>query len=528
MPNYRSNSNTSHCMMFRTLPDGFIVNNMLVFGAPAGGYVAIAFEVNLPDLQTASSAERNRRQDGIAKLLRQLPAGWSLQFLSFQDHGDAPRLLAYHQQTDGCSNPKVRILRHGNFITLWQRLEQGKLRRRRTVIFVGRPLASTSGPWGQSQTAAHYAGLLEEARNSFREWQHALEEIVLSLGGRSSALTDADLARLWSNALNPSFGERLGYDPAEGYDLTHSLLDNCWHSELRSQWRQGFVLDGWLHLAFSLKRLPSETYHTIIYRLTHLPFGELIATTHIRRMDREPVLRRTQAALDRIHQQLKRQPNERLAVAAGQLQEKVRRLAGGEVVPLELELIVIVRAKTADELSAMAAAVKSAFHGMNGAQYYEATLPASARNLFAQALPGWMWSRRRGFVHYAEDHYAADLASLASSFPGHPGPVEALFTGADSNLVNVVMFLGQGTAATPQNLIALGATGTGKSLVIAKLLLETQRSFGFTATAEEGLSQAPYTSSFGVEPIVFRLDGRQTINLFDTQGVPLSAFACAC
>jgi type IV secretory pathway VirB4 component len=239
------------------------------------------------------------------------------------------------------------------------------------------------------------------------------------------------------------------------------------------------------------------------------------------------MLRRTQAALDRINQQLKRQPNERLSVAEGQQQEKVRRLASGEVVPLEMELVVLVRAKTADELSAKAAAIKSAFQGMNGAQYYEATLAASARNMFAHCLPGWMGSRRRSFVHYGEDRYVADLLPLANTFAGHPGAVEALFPGPDSNLVNAAMFLGEGRAATPQNVIIPGAPGTGKSLVLTKLLLETEPSFGFTGLVEEGLSQAPYTRSFGVEPIVFRLDGRQTLNPFDTQGLPLSSFARA-
>ena len=508
-------------------PDGYLADGLLVFDGPAGCHVAMGFALDLPDLQTASFGERNRAQDLVATLIRQLPEDWTLQVQTFQDSSDGPRLLAYQQDTERCSNPTARRLRNINFVTNWHRLEQGELRRRRVVLFVGRRLAPASAPRARDAAEQYYNTRLAEARSSLQGWQHTLNEVMIGLGGRCTPLTDTDLARLWAGTLNPSFGQRLDFDPAAGYDLQRSLLDNVWHSELRGQGRQGFVLDGWPHLAFSLKRLPSETYFTILQRLTELPFGDFTVTTHVRRLDKERVLKRTQAALDRIHQQLKQKPNERLSVAAGQFQEKVRRLATGEVVPLEFELVVIVRARTAEELSMRAASIKSAFPAMNGAQYYEATLAASARNLFALTLPGWMGSRHRGFVHYGEDRYVADLLPLAATFAGHPGPVQALFPGRESNLVNVVTFLGEGEAATPQNFIIIGAPGTGKSLAFNKLLFESELGYGFTAIVEEGLSQAPYTRSFGIQPIVFRLDGTQTINPFGTQGLPLFSFARA-
>jgi hypothetical protein len=515
-------------MLFNApFPDGHLVGGLLVFGGPAGGHVAMGFELELPSWLTASFGERNQAQDRVVTLVRQVPSEWTLQVQTFQDSGDGPRLLAYQQETERCMNPTARLVRNTNFIRLWEQMEQGELRRRRVVLFIGRSLAPAPGPWRRRPAEAHYEQRLAEARRSFLDWQHTLDEVVQGLGGRCAALNDADLARLWANAFNPSFSERLHFDPATGYDLERSLLDNCWHSELRGQGRQGFVLDGWSHLAFGLKRLPSETYFTLLHRLTHLPFGDFTVTAHIRRLDKEQVLQRTQAALDRIHRQLQRKPDERLSVTAAQLQEKVRRLAGGEVVPLEFELVVIVRAQTPEDLSAKAAAIKSAFSAMNGAQYLEATLPATARNLFAHTLPGWMGSRRRGFVHYGEDRYVADLLPLASTFAGHPGPVQSLLPGTEYNLVNVVTFLGEGEAATPQNVIIIGAPGTGKSLALLKLLLETELFYGFTGLVEEGLSQAPYTRSFGVEPIVFRLDGTQTLNPFDTQGLPLSSFARA-
>ena len=155
------------------------------------------------------------------------------------------------------------------------------------------------------------------------------------------------------------------------------------------------------------------------------------------------------------------------------MDDKVRRLASGEGVPLEIEFIVIVRAQTPDALAAKAAPIKSALSAMNGAQYYEATLPATSRELFAKTLPGWMWSRHPGIRHYAEERSTADLLPWCGSFGGHPGPTDSLFPGANANLVNLVNFLGEGPGLTPQNLVILGATGTGKSRALLKLLMET-------------------------------------------------------
>ena len=161
-----------------------------------------------------------------------------------------------------------------------------------------------------------------------------------------------------------------------------SLLENCWNSELRSLGREGFFLDGYYHLAMSLKRLPGETYPSLNHSLTHLPFNGITLVADIRRLAKEPILRRAQASVDRIHQQTKRKPDEGLAVTQAQLDEKIRRLTRGDVVPLQFELTILLRAKTQGELSEMSAAVKAAVQTMNGALVYEATLPSSSRNLF--------------------------------------------------------------------------------------------------------------------------------------------------
>ncbi len=459
--------------MFDTLPDGYVFGDLIQFPGPAGGHVASGLWIQMPDMQKTSFEQRNQAQDVIGLILRLLPENWSLQVIQFQDSGDGLRLLEYQRQTEKCANPAARLLRNANFISLSQRRERHELRCVRVVIFFGCPLSPDTISWLRQPSEREYAHLLSEARTAFAQFKQTVHQSLEPIGGRAIPLTEADHVRLWANTLNPSFSERVSYDPTTHFDPERSLLESFWHSELRGLGRQGFVLDGWLYLALTLKRLPTETYPTIIHRLVHLPFGDFTTTVHVHRLDKEIVLNRLRPALDRIHHQLARKPDERLAVARAQMDEKVRRLASGEGVPFEIEFIVIVRARTSEELAAKAAAVKSAIQAMNGAQYYEATLPATSRQLFAKTMPGWMWSRHSGFRHYAEDRSTADLLPWCGSFGGHPGPTDCLFPGADANLVNLVNFLGEGSGVTPQNMIIVGAIGTGKSVVLQKILFET-------------------------------------------------------
>ena len=510
--------------MIAPFPDPYLVEGVLAFGAPAGGTFAAGWYLELPDLQTASYADQNRAQDALVAVLHQLPEGWRAAVQWWEDHDHRELLLDYQARTQQATRPATRFIRNANFLDLHQRLERGELRRKRLALYVGRTLPVSPAPWSRTRAAQHHAQRLLEVRAGFAEWERSLNQALATVDARAVRMDDRDLIRRWSDTLNPSLADRVPYDPAKGFDPQHTLLANCWHSDLRAQGRQGFLLDGYCHGALVFKRLPSETYPTLSHRLTRLPFGDYTVTVHLRRLPRDPVLARTQRELDRIHQQLARKSDERLAVTRSQVEDKVRRLASGDVIPLEIELILIVRARTPDELSERAALLKSAILDLNGAQYYEASLPATARNLFAKTLPGWLWSHHRSYTLYGESRYVADLLLMAGTWAGHPGPVQSLFPGADGNLVNVVNFLGEGSDATPQNRVFLGATGTGKSLVLNKELRETELDFAFTAILEEGLAHATFSRGIGVEPVVFRLDGAQTLNVFDTQGLPLGAF----
>ena len=511
--------------MFESFSDGYVVEDLLVFGGPVGGHTSMGFWIEVPDLQSASNAVCNQFQEVFSTGLCQLPEGWSMDVRFSQDRGYSARLAEYQSLTAKCHNPTARLLRNANFIRHWQHLESGALRRKRVTLHVSCPLYGSAKPfWRPSLAEGHYNTLLAQARSALRNWAEALNHPLRTIGGHLLPMDRADHARVWSDAFNPSFSERLDYDPAAAFDTRSSLLENCWHSELRGRGSEGFLLDDWPHGTLCLKRPPAATHARILLPLTHLPFGDFTITVRLRRLPKEQVLKRYESSLGRLHQQLRHHPNERQSVGLEQLTEKVRRVSTNEAVPFEFAFVIVVRAKTPAALAARLSALKNAVLGMNGAQYYAAALPASARNHFASSLPGLMRQSRGIFTLYGENRYLADLLPICSSFTGHPGCPESLASGTDGNVVNVVTFLGEGATATPQNLIILGAPGMGKSVVLTHHLLETDHHYGFTAIVESGLSHAPYTRSCGIEPIVFQTDGLQTLNPFDTQFLPWSSF----
>ena len=509
------NRGRSQPPLFCPFPDGYLSDGLIIFGG-LSGYVARGFWIETPDLLNASFSERNRAQETWSAILRLLPENWSVQCRAFDDDsGLVPRLLEYAEHTTGSSNVTSRRLRNANFVHLSSMLEQGHLRQKRLTFFVGYRIP----PGGQEQSK-----ILSGANSAFQQWEANMRQLLAQIGARVTAMSDQDVIRQWVDCFNPSLRGQHDLDPATSFDPSASLLENVWNSELRGQGTQGFVLDGYHHVCLTLRRLPSETYMTLLSGLTSLPFGGVTISVHLKRLPKEPILRAAQAKVERIHNQRREKPDEALAVSQAQLEAKIQRLTAEGVVPLELEIVVTVRAKSSAELLDRVASVKAAIHRMNGAQAFEATLATSSRSLFAKSLPGWMWSSHRGFVLYVEDLTAVALLPLACTFCGHPGPTECLFPGGDGGLVNVVTAVGEGTFSTPQNMVVLGAPGTGKSQKVTKLLIETAGDIGFTAIVEVGLSQLAFTRALGSAPLEFKPGGLLTLNPLDSNRLPRSAF----
>jgi hypothetical protein len=200
-------------------------------------------------------------------------------------------------------------------------------------------------------------------------------------------------------------------------------------------------------------------------------------------------------------------------------EKKIDSLSTGFIRPFAVTYILRVWDETETGLSAKCAALKNAVHNLGGAQYYECALPSTARKLFFASWPGWTGSAYKHRSLYAEDSYLADLLPFSATFTGHLDKAEAIYDGAQNNLVGLRTFLGE--PPSPQHTVLLGATGAGKSQFTRDFLEQTAHQFAYDAIIEEGLSYADYTKALGARPIVLHPDGDLTINYFDTGGTPL-------
>lgn len=117
------------------------------------------------------------------------------------------------------------------------------------------------------------------------------------------------------------------------------------------------------------------------------------------------------------------------------------------------------------------------------------------------------------------------MLPFSATFTGHLAEAEALYDGAQNNLVGLRTFLG--SPPSPQHAVLLGATGAGKSMHMRDFLEQTAPYFDYTVIIEEGLSYASFTRALGERPIILHPDGDLTINYFDTGGMPLAQLQVA-
>jgi hypothetical protein len=512
--------------LFNLMPDGYFVNDLMVFNSlSAGGWVARGYFLEVPDLQHASAEILNRFAAQERRLMRLLSANHRLQILWTVDANYQEALLSQKARIGQTDNAEAQRENNFAFLHFLGQMKRGELRRQRVVIVISRAVdRKASAPWRRSQAEQIYTERLAAFQTEFAELGRNLHSLLAAVGGSATPMTDADHFRHWYRALNPaSANHRAGFDPIEAFDPQRSILENCLHSPIRGRGFRGFWLDECEHGVLVLKRWPTQTYPTILHRLTQLPFNDYSITVQIQALDAADLVTSTQRKLDKLNTQLAVKPDARQMVTKQKLEEGIQRLTQREQVPLSIELIIVVWAPTAAQLSERMLAIKTAMQGMPGAQGYEG-LPAFSKNSFIKSLPGCSWTSHRGVELLGDDAVVADMLPLTSSANGHLDEAEVICLGNRGNLVGLKTVIGEGAHRMPANMLCVGAPGMGKSLFIKNFALRVSPLYAFYFIVEEGLSHAALSRSFGVEPIIWGLDGRQSLNGGDTEGLPWCGF----
>jgi len=508
-------------------PNGFFIRDLLVFkGLQKGGYVSKGFVFEAPDFSNASASELNTFQQQLSIMLASLGENRRLQIQWYCDSDYQQELLRYQDETKRATNLWTRRVRNERFVRFWNAMLERRLRRQKLIFYVSRQL-DTAPEFDASEKdlTQHYKHLLDQLEQEFAQIRHTLETIFNGQGVRITSMTDAEHYRHYASFLNPSYVERFNYDPAETFSPLSSIQQNCWHSEGVAQAETGFWMDGYYHTVISLSRWPKTTFPGIVHRLTNLSLLEYAITVNIEPLPVAREIAKEEKAHERIAGDFASEGKLSLRTALQKKQRKIDALAQGHTLPFSVLFVIRVWDKTKTGLNAKVMAIKSAINSMNGAQYFEASLPGTTRRLFYQTWPGWTWGRSAHQKLYAEHQYLADMLPVNSTFTGHLATAEALYEGNAGNLVGVKTFSGKQGEQTPQHAVLLGMSGTGKSVTVCDLLSQTEAYYDYTVIIEEGLSYGIYTRTVEptAEPIILQPDGALTLNYLDTAGLPLTS-----
>lgn len=512
--------------MFENAPNGYFVHDLIVFnGLSQGGYVSKGFIFHPPDLSNVQISELNGFQDQICLLLASLSDNQRLQVQFFCDSDYRKELLRYEQETEKMDNLWTKRSRNERFARYWAMMENRQLRRQRLILYVSRKIeTSPKGIHKHDALTKYYETLLEQLQAEFAQVHEVLFSIFSGQGARIVPMTDNDHYLHYAKFLNPSLAERFDYDPLDAFVPELTLQENCWHSEGNSQSDFGFFLDGHYHSMIALTRWPKVTYPGLIHRLTNLQLLDFTITVNVDPLPVRKEIAKEEKEHDRIAGDYASEKKLSLLTVMEKKQKKIHALMQGHTLPFNVNFAVRAWDKTKEGLCAKTNAIKNAINSMNSAQYYEATLASTSKNLFFQTWPGWTWGKYDARKLYGETRYVADMLPFSATFTGHLETAEAIYDGPAHNLIGIKTFSGDAGNFSPQHAVLIGMSGTGKSVNVCDLLSQTEGYFAYTVIIEEGLSYGIYTQTVdpNAKPIIVQPDGNTTINYLDTKGLPLS------
>lgn len=502
-------------------PDGYFWNGVIWYdtGRDDEALVAKGFELQIPDLAGASNAALNEAHTRLATLLYSLPAGYHMQVQWTVDSNYADELNRYREDTGKSDNRWTQYIRNERFFRHKIQMESGFLRRQRLVVFFSRKVPTSLSRFFTTESAVveKLNQLVEQEGQAFENLRATMQQ---ALGSTSKvvSLGDEEHFLMYRAFLNPSLRYR-GRSGLHEFDASGSIQELCWRSDGVPQEEASFRFDDTFHSIFVITRWPQFVEPGKIQWLTRLPFNDYAITCNLYPLDVKAEIRKEEKMIERLAGEIQSEGRYTLVGAKAKKERKVDELGSGYTQPFNALYVVRVWASSLEELIMRSSTVKQAIADM-GAQYYHVTRPVTARNLFFQTWPGWTGGKYRGWDVYSNNHVLADLLPFNSTFVGHLAVAEAIYDGADQNLVGIRTFAGN----TPNHAVVFGSTGSGKSAFLTDLLTQTEPYYanGLTVLIEEGFSYGVYTQTQGQTPIVLQPDGELTLNYFDTQTLPLT------
>jgi hypothetical protein len=517
--------------MARTFPVGWFEGGMLWWGAALDAQTCLSkgAQVEVPDLRSADTRTIMDLRRQNTSLLAALGGSAALQ-VQWTVEDDYEAALDDYAARKGSASPWCRRTCAVRRSFYGQRIQEGSLRRERVNLYLGRRCEGLTGRDVQS-VAACDAFLGQTA--SGLESQLRMLAMVHPLG-RWSPMADSEHARHMRKYLNPSLA-RLHAEGPRGeeadIDASRSIRANCLRSDLdaftsgRGTARGSLLhFDGNYHAVFVMRELPRGTRPGMLIPVMDAVNRGAAITLAIRPLAVSREIDRLRKEIDELSAFLS---DRRAAGVENDIRlrhGRIDSLLSSATIPFKLLFIVRVWADTEDGIAAKSLAMRTALQGIDGAEFMQVNNAAQARHLFYETLPGNLGGTYRGWDIYVENHNLADLMPVSSTFTGHLDGAQALYDSPGRSVVGLRLVTPNGT---PQHSVVIGVNGSGKSAFLMDLMSQTDCEWTYRFYQEEGLAFVTQAQLCGMRSLILRESGDQTLNPFDTHGLPLTSSTMA-
>lgn len=504
------------------MPNGFFFKDLLWFGEPASTQVAVSrgFYIEAPEQSTMDESMLAHLSDRLRQIGGTLGREYTMQVKHSvgRDYRDILRM--FNEETQAINGFDWQMWnRSERYHRYWDAMEAGKLRRERLAVFFTRVIPNQlEFSLSEVAMAKHFEAMAEREADTFaRVHGSALNTHFPDC--QIIPMRDKEHFEFYYRFLNPSQEIKFELEVEPSF----SIQDNCLLGCITQNGTPGtsFQLDGYHNIILVMQDLPRQIEAGMITRLLTDKFVDFEVTVNIYPQQTNEVIKRIENANADVEGEVSTRAKERhsLGTQTRMAARKIEELEEGHVNPVNVMLIMRLWSADYSELISRAAIAKNAFGAMSGSVAYHATNAETARQLWFNTWPGWTYSNYRAWDITTDDQTAAELLPWNSSFTGRMDAPEMLYDSPSGGLVGISTQISD----TPQNILMVGVTGAGKSILLADMLAQFLHRFHYCLIADEGMSHGITVRTAGGTSLVLSPGGNLTINYLDPGELPLTA-----
>jgi hypothetical protein len=512
------------------VPDCYLVDDLLIFGDITRGVICQGIDVSMPDQTNVEADVINALEGDLRTFLANLQEGERLQVQFYKDSDYERELERYQRITDKGNmcrfSRRHRTERYERYV---ERMENDRLIQSNLRFYISTKIQAAKFRAGGLSRRAHYERIVNTYKQSFDQRVQVGDQLLKSYGGGMRALDGVGHLRELLRYFGPSLSKLyLAEDILSDPHANLMQLARAGSASPLEGADRGFFLDGNYFGLLALSTMPKQTFMGMMQIVTGLAVPNYRIVVNCYPLSVEKEILKTEEEQEKLERSTENRSGRqaKLRVQAGMEKNalRVRRLMSNQVIPFRAQFVVIAYDQTKEGLRSKMAALKGAVGKLGGIRYYEPSWEIATMNYYNAAIPGWSFDPYDDFTHKLDDVNLVDLLPIGGTPKGDLEKAEALYDSEAGNLIGLRTFSGEEGAESPLHSMIVGSKGSGKSLLVNDILVQTEASYDYTVIVDNGLSYGVYTQCVeeGAAPIIIRSNGNYTFNPFDTRGLPLS------